>query len=63
MSFFVRFNLRMEIVLQLCYVLFRQFSIFFSTSELPYSGFGYNEIFFMTSGLRFLVVPSHYVRK
>ena len=43
----------MEITLQLRFVLVCQFTASFSASELRYKSFSYNDISFMTLGLRF----------
>ena len=53
----------MEITLHLRYVLVHQFTKSFPSSELRYKCFSYNDIYFMTSGLRFFVVGLHYVWK
>ena len=53
----------MEITLQLRCVLFCQFIVYFTMSELCYKCFSYNDIFFKTLGLRLLVVRLHYVWK
>ena len=53
----------MEITLQLRFVLFYQFTASFSTSELRYKSFSYNDISFMTLGLHFFVVRLHYLWK
>ena len=52
-SFFRTFYLLMEITLKLRCVLFCQLTVSFSMSELSYKCFSYNDIFFMTLGLRF----------
>ena len=46
--------LLLEFTLQLRCVFFCQFTVSFSTSELCYKCFSYNDMFFMMSGLRFL---------
>ena len=51
----------MEITLQLCFVLVYQFTPSFSISELHYKCFSYNDIFFITSQLRYLFVRRSYV--
>ena len=48
---------------QLRCVLVCQFTLSFSTSELGYKCFSYNEMFFMTLGLHYFVVRLHYVWK
>ena len=47
---------RMESTSQLPYFLVCQFTVSFPTSELCYKCFSYNDIFFMTLGLRSFVV-------
>ena len=54
--------LRVKITLQLPWVLVYQLTVSFSTSELSYKCFSYNDIFFML-GLGFLVVRLHYLWK
>ena len=63
MSVFRAFKVHVEITSQLRCVLFCQFSVYFSTSELSYKCLCNNDIIFMTSGLRFFMVRFHYVWK
>ena len=63
MRHFFRTLLRMKIMSKLCCVLVCQFTVSFPTSELCYKCFSYNDIFFMTLGLRSFVVRLHYVWK
>ena len=54
--FFRTFWWRMESASQLLYFLVCQFTASFPTSDLCYKCFSYNDIFFMTLGLRSFVV-------
>ena len=55
-SFFRTLWRRVESTSQLSCVLFCQFAVSFPTLELSYKSFSYNKIFFMTLGLRSVVV-------
>ena len=55
-SYFHTFCLPTEITSQLRCILVCQFTVSFPTSELCYKCFSYNDIFFMTLGLRSFVV-------
>ena len=51
----------LQLQLQLNYVLVFQFTVSFSASEIHYKCFSYNDMVFLTVGLRFFVVRLHYV--
>ena len=51
----------LQLQLQLNYVLVCQFTVSFSASEIHYKCFSYNDMVFLTLGLRFFVVRLHYV--